>query len=66
MSFTFVVLLFGTGWVLLSLSYLTMEAQMGHGVLKSVTQPLAPIFVSIVRSILSVVPDRKQEFSVRH
>ena len=52
-SFTFVVLLFGTGLVLLFLPYLTLAAEMGYGVLKSVTEPLGPIFVSIVRFIFS-------------
>jgi hypothetical protein len=51
LSFTFVVLLFGTGLVLLFLPYLTLAAEMGYGALKSVTEPLGPIFVSIVRFI---------------
>lgn len=51
LSFTFVVLLFGTGLVLLFLPYLTLAAEMGYGMLKSVTEPLGPIFVSIVRFI---------------
>ena len=51
LSFTFVALLFGTGLVLLFLPYLTLAAEMGYGVLKSATEPLGPILVSIVRFI---------------
>lgn len=53
LSFTFVVLLFGTGLVLLFLPYLTLAAEIGYGVLKTVTEPLGPIFVSIVRFLFS-------------
>ena len=53
LSFTFVVLLFGTGLVLLFLPYLTLAAEMGYGVLKTVTEPLGPILVSIVLFIFS-------------
>ena len=53
LSFTFVVLLFGTGLVMLFLPYLTLAAEMGYGALKSVTEPLGPILVSIVRFIFN-------------
>jgi len=51
LSFTFVVLLFGTGLVLFFLPYLTLAAEMGYDALKTVTEPLGPVLVSIVRFI---------------
>jgi hypothetical protein len=48
LSFTFVVLLFGTGLVLLFLPYLTLAAEMGYDALKTVTEPLGPVLVNIV------------------
>jgi hypothetical protein len=51
LSFTFVVLLFGTGLVLLFLPYLTLAAELGYDVLKTITEPLGPVLVSIVRFI---------------
>lgn len=49
MSFAVVVLLFGTGLVLLFLPYLRLVAEMGYGVLKSAAGPLGPILVTILR-----------------
>ena len=51
LSFTFIVLLFGTGLVLLFLPYLILAAEMGYDALKTVTEPLGPVLVSIVRFI---------------
>ena len=49
LSFTMVVLLFGTGLVLLFLPYMTLAAEMGYVVIKEAAQPLEPILVSILR-----------------
>jgi hypothetical protein len=51
LSFTMVVLLFGTGLVLLFLPYLTLAAEMGDVVIKEAAQPLEPILVSVLRFI---------------
>jgi len=49
LSFTVVVLLFGTGLVLLFLPYLTLAAEMGYVVIKGAAQPMGPVLVSILR-----------------
>lgn len=49
LSFTVGVLLFGTGLVLFFLPYLTLSAEMGYGILKTATKPLAYIFVEVIR-----------------
>jgi hypothetical protein len=50
-SFTLVVLLFGTALVLFFLPYLTLSAEVGHSILKTVARPLAAILVSVLRFI---------------
>jgi len=50
-SFTLVVVLFGTGLVLFFLPYLTLSAEMGHSILKTVAGPLGAILVSVLRFI---------------
>jgi len=49
LSFVVVVLLFGTGLFLLFLPYLTMAAEGGYGLLKSVAKPLTPILITVLR-----------------
>jgi len=49
LSFTAVILLFGMGLVLFFLPHLTLAAEMGYGILKTVTQPLGPVLAVIVR-----------------
>jgi hypothetical protein len=51
LSFTAVVVLFGTGLVLFFLPYLTLAAETGYGILKTAAKPLGPILVSILRFI---------------
>jgi hypothetical protein len=51
LSFTTVVLLFGTGLVLFFLPYLTLAADKGYGILKTAAKPLGPVFVAILRFI---------------
>ncbi len=51
LSFTVVVLLFGTGLVLFFLPYLTLAAETGYGILKTAAKPLGPVLVSILRFI---------------
>jgi hypothetical protein len=51
LSFTVVILLFGTGLVLFFLPYLTLAADTGYGILKAAAKPLGPVFVSILRFI---------------
>ena len=53
LSFTLVVLLFGTGLTLLFLPYLTLAAEMGYGVIKGAAQPLEPILVSVLRFLFA-------------
>jgi len=48
-SFALMILLFGSGLVLLFLPYLRATAEMGYGVLKSAAGPLSPILVSVLR-----------------
>jgi hypothetical protein len=48
-SFTLVILLFGSGLVLLFLPYLRAGAELGYGVLKSAAGPLNPLLVSVLR-----------------
>jgi hypothetical protein len=50
-SFTLVVVLFGTGLVLFFLPYLTLSAEVGHDILKVVARPLGGILVSVLRFI---------------
>ena len=64
LSFTFVVLFFGTGLVLLFLPYLTLAAEMGYGVLENVTEALSPFFVSIIRFIFLHRQSRSMSHSV--
>jgi len=47
-SFTMVVLAFGTSLVLLFMPYLSAAAEAGYGVLKSTTGPLVPILVRVL------------------
>jgi hypothetical protein len=47
-SFTLVVLTFGTGLVLFCMPYLSATAEAGYGVLKSAVGPLGPIVVRIL------------------
>ena len=49
LSFTIVVVLFGTALVLFFLPYLTLAADAGYGILKTAAKPLGPVFVSILR-----------------
>ena len=49
LSFAVAVLLFSTGLILLFFPYLTTAAEMGHGIIKSVADPLGPILVSVLR-----------------
>jgi len=51
LSFTVVVVLFGTGLVLFCLPYLTVAAETGYGILKTAAKPLGPVLVSILRFI---------------
>jgi len=51
LSFTSVVLLLGTGLVLIFLPYLTLTADAGYSVLKSAARPLGPVLVEILRFI---------------
>ena len=51
LSFTVVILLFGTGLVLFFLPYLTFAAETGYGILKTAAKPLGPVLVSILRFI---------------
>jgi len=51
LSFTVVVVLFGTGLVLFFLPYLTLAAETGYGILKTAAKPLGPVLVSILRFI---------------
>ena len=51
LSFAAVVLLFGAGLVLLCLPYLTVVAEIGYGVLRTVAAPFGPILVRILRFI---------------
>jgi hypothetical protein len=53
LSFTMVVLLFGTGLVLLFLPYLTLAAEMGYVVIKGAAEPMGPVLVSILRFLFS-------------
>jgi hypothetical protein len=50
-SFTLVVVLFGTGLVLFFLPYLTLSAEVGHAILKTAAKPLGPILVNVLRFI---------------
>lgn len=50
-SFTLVVILFGTALVLFFLPYLTLTAEVGHDILKTVARPLGAILVSVLRFI---------------
>jgi len=52
LSFTVVVVLFGTGLVLFFLPYLTSAAETGYAILKTAARPLGPVLVSILRFIL--------------
>jgi len=49
LSFTVVVVLFGTALVLFFLPYLTLAAETGYGILKTAAKPLGPVLVSILR-----------------
>ena len=51
LSFTVVVVLFGTGLVLFFLPYLTLAAETGYGIIKTAAKPLGPILVSVLRFI---------------
>jgi hypothetical protein len=51
LSFTVVILLFGTGLVLFFLPYLTLAADMGYDIVKTAAKPLGPVLVSILRFI---------------
>jgi len=51
LSFTVVVVLFGTALVLFFLPYLTLAAETGYGILKTAAKPLGPVLVSILRFI---------------
>jgi hypothetical protein len=51
LSFTVVVFLFCAGLVLFFMPYLTLAAEVGHGILKTATKPLGPILVSVLRFI---------------
>jgi len=51
LSFTAVVVLFGTGLVLFFLPYLTMVAETGYGILKASTKPLVPFLINFLRFI---------------
>jgi len=48
LSFTMVVLAFGTGLVLLFMPYLSAGAEAGYGVMKSATGPLVPILARVL------------------
>ena len=60
-SFTAVLLLFGMGLVLFFLPHLTAAAEMGYGVLKTVTQPLGPVLAVIVRFLFLHGCNRRPE-----
>jgi hypothetical protein len=49
LSFAVAVLLFSAGLILFFFPYLTTAAEMGHGIIKSVADPLGPILVSVLR-----------------
>ena len=51
LSFTVVIVLFGTGLVLFFLPYLTFAAETGYGMIKTAAKPLGPIIVSVLRLI---------------
>jgi hypothetical protein len=51
LSFTVVVVLFGTALVLFFLPYLTLAAETGYAILKTAAKPLGPVLVSILRFI---------------
>jgi len=60
LSFTVVVILFGTALVLFLLSPLALAAEVGYNILKTVAKPLGPVLVSILRFIFargSIRPD---------
>jgi hypothetical protein len=51
LSFTIVVVLFGTALVLFFLPFLTLAADAGYAILKTAAKPLGPVLVSILRFI---------------
>jgi hypothetical protein len=53
LSFTVVVVLFGTALVLFFLPYLMLAAEGGYSVIKTAAKPLGPVFVSILRFIFA-------------
>lgn len=52
LSFTVIVVLFGTGLVLFFLPHLSSAAETGYAILKTAARPLGPVLVSILRFIL--------------
>jgi hypothetical protein len=63
LSFTVVILLFGTGLVLFFLPYLTFAAETGYGMIKIAAKPLGPILVSVLRFIFLHGTLRSEESS---
>jgi hypothetical protein len=51
LSFTVVVVLFGTALALFFLPYLTLAAETGYSILKTAAKPLGPVVVTILRFI---------------
>jgi hypothetical protein len=51
LSFTVIIVLFGTGLVLFFLPYLTLAAETGYDILKVAAKPLGPVLISMLRFI---------------
>ena len=51
LSFTAVVVLFGTGLILFFLPYLTMVAETAYGMIKTAAKPLVPFLINFLRFI---------------
>jgi hypothetical protein len=60
LSFVVVVFLLGTGLVLFFLPYLTLSAEAGYVVLKTVAKPIGYIFVAVIRFLYMPRIDRPE------
>lgn len=60
LSFTVVVFLLGTGLVLFFLPYLTLSAEAGYVILKTVARPIGYIFVAVIRFLYMPNIDRPE------
>jgi hypothetical protein len=52
LGFSTVIVLLGTGLFLLFLPYLTLAAETGYRVIKSVAEPLTPVLIAVLRFLL--------------